>query len=81
MYIPGCISRGADWAVANDHDVMFTTEVQKLGLCKIWMALNLLVKGNDVKRAQNALTFQYRIGWEMERICLTIITSKSNVLY
>lgn len=39
---PGCISGGANWTVANNHDVMFTTELQKFGLREIWMALNLV---------------------------------------
>lgn len=44
MRIPGCISGGANGAVANNYDVMPTTELQKFGLCEIRMALNLLVK-------------------------------------
>lgn len=42
-YIPGCISRGTKWAVANNHNVILTAVLQKLGLCEIWMALNLQV--------------------------------------
>lgn len=39
---PGCVSGGANRAVANDHNVFLTTELQKLGLCEIWMAFNLV---------------------------------------
>lgn len=39
---PGCVPGGANWAVANNHNVMLTTELQKLGLCEIWIAFNLV---------------------------------------
>lgn len=42
--IPGCISGGTNRAVANDHNIMLTTELQQLGLCEIWMAFNLKEK-------------------------------------
>lgn len=42
-YVPGCISGGTKWAVANNHNVILTAVLQKLGLCEIWMALDLQV--------------------------------------
>lgn len=60
MRIPGCISGGADWAVANNYDVMLTTELQKFWLREIWMTLNLLVK------EENAVCIA---GMDMEIIC------------
>lgn len=41
LSIPGWVSRGANWAVTYDHDVILTTEVQELGLCEVWMTFNL----------------------------------------
>lgn len=43
LYTPGCISGGANGAVANNHNVVFTTELQKFRLCKIRMTFNLQV--------------------------------------
>lgn len=47
MCIPGWISGGPNWAVANNYDVVLTTEVQKFGLGEIRMAFNLLIKEED----------------------------------
>lgn len=46
--LPGGISGGANWAVANNHYVILTTVLQKLGLCEIWMAFNLQVSEKKI---------------------------------
>lgn len=39
---PRYISGGANWAIANNHDVMLTTVLQKFWLCEIWVAFDLV---------------------------------------
>lgn len=59
MYIfsnlPRYISGGANWAIANNHDVMLTTVLQKFWLCEIWVAFDLKVNKKKGKndRAQS----------------------------
>lgn len=43
---PGCISGGANGAVADNHDAVFETELHEFWLCKIRMTFNLQVRAS-----------------------------------
>lgn len=74
VYIPGCVPGGANWAVANNHNVMLTTELQKLGLCEIWIAFNLQV--SKKKKKQNKSS--YKLG--QIKLHLPSVLSSSTVI-